>query len=151
MKKIAIAILMTAFSCSYSFSSDDFEEQVIFNKKFEYIITQSCEDIHANMDIMLSVHKEIDAAIATAWRVSVAKKIPSQPVAVIRLLSKAGVKAQRYCMDPFFEADEITLKTWLESSIDALESFTMKNVREELFRCECLEEIKSEYKDFSKQ
>ena len=151
MKNIAIAIVMTALSCSYSFSSDDFEEQIIFNKKYEYIITKSCEDIRANMDIMLSIHKEIDAAIATAWRVSVAKKIPSQPVAVIRLLSKADVKAQRYCMDPFFEADEITLKTWLESSIDALESFTMKNSKEELFRCECLEEIRSEYKYFPKQ
>jgi acetyl-CoA acetyltransferase len=93
----------------------------------------------------------MDAAIGTTWRVSVAKKIPSQPVAAIRLLSKAGVKPERYCMDPFIEADDITLKTWLESSIEALESFTMNNAKEELFRCECLGEIKSEYADFSQK
>lgn len=151
MKNIVIAIMMTALSCSYSFSSDDFENHIIFNKKYEYIITKSCEEIYANMDIMLSIYTELDAAIGTTWRVSVAKKIPSQPVAAIRLLSKAGVKPERYCMDPFIEADDITLKTWLESSIEALESFTMNNAKEELFRCECLGEIKSGYADFSQK
>ena len=29
MKNIAIAIVMTALSCGYSFSSDTFEEQII--------------------------------------------------------------------------------------------------------------------------
>ena len=151
MKNIFAAILLLALTCNTSFSSDDFENQVILYKKYEYIIMKSCDDIHANIDVMLNIYKEMDAAIGTTWRVSVAKKIPSQPVAAIRLLSKAGVKPQRYCMDPFFEADNITLETWLKRSIDALEAFTMNNAQEELFRCECLEEIKSEYADFSQK
>jgi len=145
MKCLIIALMILALSNQNSYSSDKFEEHIIFDKKYEYIITKSCEDIQSNTDILLSVYKEIDAAIATTWRVSVAKKIPSQPVAVIRLLSKAGVKPPRYCMDPFFEADEFILKTWLGNAIDALEAFTMNDGKEESFRCQCLGELKSEY------
>ena len=149
VKYSIVTLILISLLSNNSYSSDEFEEQVIFNKKNEYIITKSCEDIQANMDILLSMYKESDAAIATTWRVSVAKNIPSQTVAAIRLLSKAGVKPQRYCMDPFFETDEITLKTWLGNAINALEVFTMNNGKEELFRCLCLEEIKSEYAELN--
>jgi hypothetical protein len=151
VRGVIITLILLTISSVVASYSDELENNIVFQKKYEFIIEKSCEDIRSNMDVMLNIYKEIDAGIATAWRVSVAKKIPSQPVATVQLLSKAGVKAGRYCLDPFFEADTITLKTWFENSIGALETFTMKDAKEEAFRCQCLEEIKSEYAEFTKR
>lgn len=136
------------------------QELAYFEKKHSWGVRRSraelahdkaLEDVAANIPFLLLIRDDFGVSFLD-WVIPIAEKLPSQPVAVIQLLTNIENQypEQRYiehiCPRTVIE-DAIPYsqyKNWMERSILALESFTMKDGKAEKVRKRCLRQIKAE-------
>ncbi|MDR1241417.1 MAG: hypothetical protein LBM00_01325 [Deltaproteobacteria bacterium] len=111
---------------------------------------KALEDIAANIPLLLLLRKDFGESFLD-WVIPIAGKLPSQPVAVVQLMTNIedwnnGQYIDNMCPMTVIE-DAIPFdqyKNWLERSVAALESFTMTDAGAENIRSRCLRQIKDE-------
>ncbi|MCL1986211.1 MAG: hypothetical protein FWG59_07175 [Betaproteobacteria bacterium] len=119
------------------------------NSRAELARDKALEDVAANIPFLLLIRKDFGESFLE-WVIPIAEKLPSQPVAVIQLMTNIanwndGQYIDKMCPMAVIE-DSITFeqyKNWLERSVTALESFTMHKTEAEKTRRVCLGKIKS--------
>lgn len=105
---------------------------------------KALEDIAANIPALVLLRKDFGESAHLEWAIPVAEKLPSQPVAVIRLMTIADNSIDQICPRMVIE-DTISFsefQNWMERSVASLESFTMNDADAETTRRVCLQKIR---------
>ena len=108
--------------------------------KKEFAMLKAVEDIDKNMDFLLRMHQEVDASTGLGWEIFIADKLPSQTVAVIRLMTRGKVGVNRMCPRVVIEdmMSDSDYDQWMTRTISSLEAIRMADSKEETVRQECL-------------
>jgi hypothetical protein len=148
---LAIALFVVCFISPAHADDDKFEEEKNRMKVFEFIFDGASKDIADNISLFVALTKRIDAASGLAWRIALGDKIPSQPVAVIEVLSRVDEDLlPQVCPRIFMEGSEdYAMVDWMNRAIQSLGSFTMQDSRKDAIRAECLERIEASLKMLS--
>jgi hypothetical protein len=116
----------------------------------ELALEKAVEDIAAHIPFLLFIRSKFDAIAHLAWAIPIAEKLPSQPVAVVQLMTIVNDifdyfdVTDHMCPRMVIE-DAIPFqqyKNLMERSVLALESFAMKDAKAEEVRERCLLKIK---------
>lgn len=112
-------------------------------KKADFILQQAALDVNGNIPLFIELRGELDGVSALGWRLSLARQIPAQPVAVIEVLSVLPADIETVCLAPFMEgAEDYEVSDWEKAAQAVLESFTMRDAGKEKTRQACLRNIK---------
>lgn len=147
LKKI---LWLTVFCFSFNplgFAQENFDREKVINreKRFHFIFEGAAGDIANNIPLWLELEREADGCFYTGWTIALGDKIPSQPVAVIEVLSfLAEDTVPKVCPRAFFEGSEIyEMEDWMKRAITSLDAFTMKDAKKEKIRQRCRELIQT--------
>jgi len=105
---------------------------------------KAVEDIAANIPLLVVLRKDFGESAHLEWAIPIAEKLPSQPVAVVQLMTLVDNSIDQICPRIVIE-DTIPFseyKNWMERSATSLESFTMNDEKAETTRRVCLQKIK---------
>ncbi len=105
---------------------------------------KALEDIAANIPLLILIRKDFGESALLEWAIPIAEKLPSQPVAVVQLMTLADNSIDQICPRMVIE-DTISFpefKSWMERSAASLESFAMKDANAETTRRTCLQKIR---------
>lgn len=145
--KFLLAILVCVNFSTIAVAQDTSDSEKAWNaeKRHDFILDGAAKDISANISLWVDLQRESDAAFATGWAVALGDKIPSQPIAVIEVLSFMEEHIiDRVCPRQFFEGSEhYEMEGWMKRAITSLDSFTMKDSKKENIRIQCLEKVKT--------
>ena len=135
------------FCCSDIVYAKDITQEDVKNsiKINEFTMSGASQDISANISLWVGITKETSSvSLSEGWPIVLGDKIPSQPIAVIEVLSLINHDEIRcVCPRPFMEGSEIyEMEQWMNSAINSLSSFTMNDPKKDKIRIECLERIK---------
>ncbi|MDR0477948.1 MAG: hypothetical protein LBH14_08470 [Desulfobulbaceae bacterium] len=119
-------------------------------KTNSFILNGAARDISDNISVWLKLKQTADGGSGEMWTIVLGDKIPSQPIAVIDVLSliphdkiPLTDEIRDVCPRPFMEgAQEYEMEDWMNRAIATLSSFTMNDPKKEKIRQECLANIK---------
>jgi len=137
---LAFISLFSNTSYAKDITPQDVENNIQINS---FILSGASRDISANIPLWVHLRNTLDGASALGWAIALGDKIPSQPIAVIEVLSLTHRgDIERVCPRPFMEDSEIyEMEQWMERAISSLSSFTMNSCQKESIRKECLAKI----------
>lgn len=138
---LAFSVCFSVFACSAmppSTRSGDAKSEDIFA-----VIENAVGNIAGNSVFLAELRLKTDAGSSEYWEESVADQLPSQPVAVIQLMTRTGIPVERMCprevIEDALSVEQYTI--WKQQAVAALDSFIMKDLAEEAVRKACLREI----------
>ena len=154
MKKVILAVtaslLIFSSVAAYAATAPDFAE---FEKdpwgfqwsRASLALDKAVEDIAANIPLLVIIRKDFGESAHLEWAIPIAGKLPSQPVAVVQLMTLADTSIDHICPRAVIEGtlSFSEFKTWLERSAASLESFTMSDAKAETTRRACLQKIRN--------
>jgi len=113
-------------------------------KMNSFILKGAAQDMSDNIPLWVRLRHTLDAGSAEDWQIVLGDKIPSQPIAVIDVLSLTPHEDIQYvCPRPFVEGTQTyEMEDWMNRAITTLSSFTMNDPKKEKIRQECLQNIK---------
>lgn len=105
---------------------------------------KAVEDIASNIPVLILIRKDFGESAHLEWAIPIAEKLPSQPVAVVQLMTLADNSIDQMCPRQVIE-DTLSFsefKSWMERAAASLESFTMNDAKAEITRRACLQKIR---------
>lgn len=144
MKKACIYLAFILFLYSSGIACANSEKSWQTFDKSSLALEKAIENIFGNLDLLASMRGDFGESALLAWATPIADKIPSQPAAVIRLMARTGYPVKNMCPRMYIE-DQATfdeMVQWMEQAVAALDSFAMKDPKEEALREACLREIR---------
>ena len=143
----------THFICfSASYEDNDYIKDRDESKKQQFIIDKASCDINENMTLLanLFIKKQLGEGNVQYYYATIADRIPSQPISVIKLMSVTNINVEKMCPRYYFDdgTDEFMIKYWEEKAIKSLDSFKFVYDNEEKIRVDCLNAIRKSFNRF---
>lgn len=111
-------------------------------KMNNFIMDKASQDISSNISIWVKLKNELQGENALGWELILGDKIPSQPIAVIEIISLTKTDIASICPRHFMEGSEYyEIERWMNRAIDTLNSFTMTDSSKDDIRKQCLLKI----------
>lgn len=135
------AVLLCCF-CALSASAAGHapDAAALQKEKDRFTLEKAAGNVAENSSVLGLLYKE--NADHSAWYTIIADALPSQPVAVIKLLAFTQAPVAAVCPRPSYNASQgHLLKPWMRRTVAALDSFTMKEPAEEAVRRACLDAV----------
>ena len=152
----ALALLVLVQSSALAASlAPDTDNPFFERRKKDMLMEKAVEDIDGNFPLIVAMSESFGESWYMTWGWWLADRLPSQPVAVIKVFAATRAKDNLAMVCPRFPSDDPAYAGsefhYLSRTAEALSSFTLANPAEEAVRKECLANVRENIQLMQKQ